>query len=71
MSGDVPNSCSLSKETYFSFKIPKLVPNGKATDRTEEMAQFWQRMKRREEINGVCDETTTSENGCNNCSIIG
>ncbi|KAL7631242.1 UNVERIFIED_CONTAM: hypothetical protein RMT77_018457 [Armadillidium vulgare] len=72
MSDNVPNSHSFTKDCNISFKIPKLVPNvcEKATDRTEEMAQFWQRMKRRQEINGVCDEAT-NENGCHQCPIIG
>lgn len=42
----------------------------KATDRAEEIAQFLQRMKIKQEQNGVCDETTISENGRHNCPIL-
>lgn len=42
----------------------------KATDRAEEIAQFLERMKIKQEQNGVCDETTTSENGRHQCPIL-
>ncbi|XP_042214580.1 NAD kinase-like isoform X3 [Homarus americanus] len=42
----------------------------KATDRAEEIAQFLHRMKIKQEQNGVCDETTTSENGRHQCPIL-
>ena len=42
----------------------------KATDRAEEIAQFLERMKIKQEQNGVCDETTISENGRHQCPIL-
>ena len=43
----------------------------KATDRDEEIAQFLQRMKLKQElINGTCDEATINEIGSSNCPIL-
>ena len=67
-----------SKSSYFSnndgtFKVPMPVPNlkQKATDRSQEIAQFLHRMKKRQESQGVCDETSVNENGTHKCPILG
>lgn len=62
--------CQEDLDHYCSGGESSTVLPEKATDRAEEIAQFLHKMKIKQEQNGVCDETTTSENGRHQCPIL-